>query len=101
LNFRCYNLPDFRYRYETTGTMTKYTYYYESLLPSLIGDLIVDTTINCNEKKNLINPRCLKENVVSIVDQMKTTIPEKIKEIEEIVEKFAATAKKNKGRLFR
>ena len=96
LNFRCYNLPDFRYRYETTGTMTKYTYYYESLLPSLIGDLIVDTTINCNEKKNLINPRCLKENVVSIVDQMKTTIPEKIKEIEEIVEKFAATAKKTK-----
>ena len=96
LNFRCYNLPDFRYRYETTGTMTKYTYYYETLPPSLIGDLIVDTTINCNEKKNLINPRCLKDNIVSIVDQMKTTIPEKIKEIEEKVEKYAATAKKTK-----
>ena len=96
LNFKCYNLPDFIYRYETTGTMTKYSYYYEGLVPDLIGDIISDTTINCNEKKNLINPRCLKENLVSVVDLMKTEIPEKIKKIEETVEQYAATAKKIK-----
>ena len=95
LNFRCYNLPDFIYRYETTGTMTKFTYYYEKI-PKIVGDLIVDTTINCNEKKNLINPRCLKENIISIIDQMKTKIPEKIKEIEEKVKQFEATALKIK-----
>ncbi len=93
-NFRCYNLPDFIYRYETTGTMTKFTYYTEtfSVYPDLIGDTTDDTTINCNKKENLINPRCLKENIISIINQMKTEIPKTIKEIEEKVEQYAAAA---------
>ena len=93
LNFKCYNLPGFIYKYETTGIMTKYTYYSDSLFPDLVpGELINGTTINCNEKKNKINPRCIKETLVDIVDQIKTDVPKKIKEIEENLEKFAAAA---------
>ena len=93
LNFKCYNLPGFIYKYETTGIMTKYTYYSDSLFPDLVpGELINDITINCNEKKNKINPRCIKETLVDIVDQIKTDVPKKIKEIEENLEKFAAAA---------
>ena len=98
LNFKCYNLPGFLFKTETTGIMTKYSYYYEGgwlpdVIGDLIGELINDTTINCNEKKNSINPRCLKENIISIIDQMKTEIPKEISEIQEKVEHYVALAK--------
>ena len=101
LNFKCYNLPGYIYKTESTGIMTKYSYYYPGgLLPDiisdLIGDLINGTTINCNEKKNSINPRCLKNNINSIIDQIKTDIPKAISKIQEEVEHFAALAKKTK-----
>lgn len=52
LNLKCYNLPGFIYKYETTGLMPKYTYYSKSIIPSFTpSDQINDTTINCNEKK--------------------------------------------------
>ena len=93
LNLKCYNLPGFIYKYETTGLMPKYTYYSKSIIPSFTpSDQINDTTINCNEKKNKINPRCIKETIVDIVDQIKTGVPQKIKEIEENIEAFAAAA---------
>ena len=96
LNFKCYNLPGFIFKYETTGTMNKFTYYHTSSGIEQITELIEDTTINCNEKKNQLNPRCLKENLVSILDQIRTEVPQKIKEIENEVQKYASTAKKYK-----
>ena len=101
LNFKCYNLPGYIYKTENTGIMPKYSYYYKGgLLPDiisdLIGDLINGTTINCNEKKNSINPRCLKDNIISIIDQIKTDIPEAISKIQKEVENFATLAKKTK-----
>ena len=96
LNFKCYNLPGFIFKYETTGTMNKFTYYNTKSAIEQITELIEDTTINCNEKKNQLNPRCLKENLVSIIDQIRTEVPQRIKEIENEVQKYASTAKQYK-----
>jgi hypothetical protein len=72
LNFICYNsLPGFEYRYKTTGIMTMYTYLYSnnSELEQSDEENITETTINCNIKKNLLNPRCLKDKYVSMIEK--------------------------------
>lgn len=88
---KCYNLPNFINKFETTGLMNKYTYYSSISISDQINEIIGDITINCNEKKNKLNPRCLKEKFVSIIDQLKTEIPENIKKFEEEAKAFAAT----------
>ena len=93
LNMRCRNLPNFVFKQETTGNMNKYTYYNTKKNISQIVERISQLTINCNEKINKLNPRCLKEKFVSIVDQLKTEVPEKIKEIENKVKQYINTAR--------
>ena len=96
LYMKCQNLPNFFLKYETTGSMNKYSYYNIKKNPfdqeiSQIIDEITQTTINCNEKKNLLNPRCLSDNFVSILDQIKTAIPQNIEKIEEEAKKFSSS----------
>ena len=94
LYFECYSLPGASVRYETTGVFNPYTYYYDSK-----GD--TDTTplpntpteVDCTLQENKYNPRCIKQKVESIVEQLKTDIPQFIQNIETKVEEFKATAK--------
>ena len=92
LYIKCQNLPNFLFKYETTGEMNKYSYYNSGSDINQLIDEITETTINCNEKKNLLNPRCLKDNFVSILDQLKTKVPVDIKEIEEAAKKFSTSS---------
>ena len=100
LNFICYNsLPGFEYRYKTTGIMTMYTYLYSnnSELEQSDEENITETTINCNIKKNLLNPRCLKDKYVSMIENLKTDIPSYFKEIENQVQQFSKLGVKVKN----
>ena len=103
LNFKCYNaLPNFYFRYKTTGVMSIFTYLNinsgndkESQGKSSSDEneyndeIITNTTINCNEKKNLLNPRCLNDEFVPIFEKLTTDIPSLIKEIENQVEQYS------------
>ena len=89
---KCQNLPNFYFKYETTGLMNKYSYYHTLQDISQLIDGITELTINCNEKKNLLNPRCLKDNFIPILDQLKTKIPTGIKDIEEEAKKFSTSS---------
>ena len=95
-NLRCRNLPGFLFKYETTGNMNKYTYLNTKTDINQIIERISEITINCNEKKNKLNPRCIHEKIVSIADQLKTEIPKKISEIESEIQQFANTAREVK-----
>jgi hypothetical protein len=91
LYFQCYNvLPHFNYRYKTTGFMTMYTYIHSDAdyATSKNEEKYENTTINCYSKKNLLNPRCLSNRAVSISNQLKTEIPESIKEIETQIQQY-------------
>jgi len=99
LNMRCRNLPGFLFKQETTGNMNKYAYLNTKKDINQIVDYISNLTINCNDKINKLNPRCLKEKIVSIVDQLKTEIPEKIKEIESKVKIYANAAREAKNQI--
>ena len=100
LNFICYNsLPGFYYRYKTTGFMTMYTYLYSNNneLDKYKEENITETIINCNIKKNLLNPRCLKDKYVSMIENLKTDIPSYFKEIENQVQLYSKLAEKAKN----
>jgi len=96
LNLRCRNLPGFLFKYETTPNMNKYTYLNTKITLDQLIERISDITINCNEKKNKLNPRCIHEKILSISEQLKTEIPKKISEIETEVKQFANTAREVK-----
>ena len=96
LNIRCRNLPGFLFKQETTGNMNKYTYFNTKVNISQVIERISELTINCNEKINKLNPRCLKEKIVSVVDQLKTEIPKTIKDIESKVKQYINTAREAK-----
>ena len=96
VNFRCYNYLGFDYRYKSTGDMTMYTYYSKNdNYDQLINDDIVPTTleINCNEKQNQQNPRCLVDDVVPLANKFQTDIPDIIKDIKDKALSFAAMCK--------
>ena len=92
LYLKCENLPNFFFKYETTGAMNKYSYYNSKIDISQLIEEITETTINCNEKKNALNPRCLSTNFISIIDQLKTGIPQNIADLEEAAKKFASSS---------
>ena len=95
LKFKCYNaLPNFNLRYKTTGVMNMYTYLHSNEKNNEYAqieddDIISETTINCNEKKNLLNPRCLKDKIVSVFDTLTTDVPLVFKEFEDQVQQFS------------
>ena len=93
LNLKCYNLPGFLFKYESTGVMNKFSYCNCKDTFDQTSDLIVYTPINCNEKKNKRHPRCLKVNLISIFEQIRTQIPKRIREIEVEIQQFASAAK--------
>ena len=101
LKVKCYNLPGFLFKYETSGTMNLYSYYNAKTSIDQIIERITNLEINCNEKVNKLNPRCIKEKVVSIIDNLKTEIPAKIAEIEKGVEQFINTAKSVKEKIIK
>ena len=103
LNIKCYNaLPNFDFRYKTTGIMS-ITYFNnrtsdeEELTPkeedieekNKKEIIITNTTINCNDKRNLINPRCLKDGFISISEKLTTDIPTIFKNIENQVQQYS------------
>ena len=95
LKFKCYNaLPNFYLRYKTTGVMNMYTYLHSNEENDEYAQIeddvtITETTINCNEKKNLLNPRCLKDQIVSVFDTLTTDVPLVFKEFEDQVQQFS------------
>ena len=85
LNVKCFNkLSNFAWRYRTTGVMSIYTYLNKNsdygLTPSDSEteeeedkeEEISDITIDCFDKKNLINPRCWQEEHIPITDKLTT-----------------------------
>ena len=91
LNFKCYNLPGFKYRYKTTGSMTMYTYWNsDNGINQLIENLFPSTlTLNCNEKQNQLNPRCIIETIAPILENIQTDIPTFIKEYQNKILSYA------------
>ena len=94
LYFLCYNDLPYTFSYKTTGIMNLYTYYYnpsEDYDPTEEEEINIDTNtiINCNEKKNLLNPRCLKDEPISIIDKLMSDIPPILKEIENKAKQFS------------
>ena len=79
LKFKCYNLPGFKYRYKTTGTMVMYTYLNTGGIEQLIDFFPNDLKINCNEKVNQQNPRCLFDKAIPLIQNLQTDIPSFIK----------------------
>ena len=72
--------------------MTMYTYLY---LENEIIDQKTDfytfknITLNCNEKKNKINPLCLKDKNLPLSEKLKTDIPKDIKDMDSLIHKFS------------
>ena len=93
LHFKCYNLPNFIYKYESTGYMTLYSYLYLDLKNKEINkkDELIEPKhyLNCNEKKNQINPICLNSKKVSLNKIIKTEFPKYVQEINNNVELFS------------
>ena len=99
LNFKCFNaLPNFFFRYKTTGFINMYTYYHNENEKDDIDmngwnnkvTIINQTTsIDCSKKNNMINPRCLKEETVSILEKMTTNIPLFFQKLENQVKLFS------------
>ena len=86
LYMNCYNLPGAKIRYEQTNIFNAYTYLYteeeynQYILPPK------NITINCAEKNNRINPHCLKGQYNSLLNILKTRMPQIDKDEE--LEKF-------------
>ena len=77
LNFLCYNLPGFKYRYKSTGNMIMYTYLNSNIegLEQLVKYIPSPLTINCNAKKSQVNPRCLNDISKPLIQQLQSDIP--------------------------
>lgn len=50
-------------------------------------------------KKNKLNPRCIKEKDISVIDQLQTEVPPKIKELESKGEKYINIAREIKNQI--
>ena len=108
LNVKCFNaLPNFNFRYKTTGVMSIFTYlnlYDEGKFnPSsnqndYKDDINTNTTINCNDKKNMRNPRCIIDEFVPIFEKLTTDIPAYFKEIENLVQLYSKMLTSQKNR---
>lgn len=92
LNFKCFNLPNFYYKYESTDYMTMYSYLYikdkEISQESEFGKAM-NITINCKEKKNAKNPLCLKVNKIPINKIIQTELPKFVLLMDAKVEQFS------------
>ena len=93
LYLECYSLPGSSVRYETTGVFNPFTYYYDKSTDTATPLPNTPTTVDCTAKANKYHPRCIKQKVESIVEQLKTDIPQFIQDIETKVEEFKAIAK--------
>ena len=108
LNVKCYNaLPNFYFRYKTTGVMSIFTYLNlndeEKYSPSsnqndYKDDIFTNITINCNDKKNMLNPRCFVDEFVPIFEKLTTDIPAFFKEIENQVQQYSKMLTSQKNR---
>ena len=86
LYMNCYNLPGARIRYEQTGIFTAYTLYTD--IEGEQNDIEKQNiTINCDEKKNKLNPYCLKGSYNNLKEMIKTKIPET--DINEDIDKYS------------
>ena len=87
----CYNLPGFKVRYESTGVFNAYTYYYSDSQEKEKEDDVPKMkkkTIDCNDKKNRRHPFCLKDRSKSIMNNMKTKMPDFIENMMDQSELF-------------
>ena len=106
LNVKCFNaLPNFYFRYKTTGVVSIFTYlnlndegrYNPSSNQNDKDDIFTNTTINCNDKKNMLNPRCFVDEFVPIFEKLTTDIPAFFKEIDNQGQQYSKmlTSQKN------
>ena len=85
------NHPGFKYRYKTTGSMIMYSYLNSNteIIDQFINNFIPSNlTINCNEKQNQLNPRCVIDNIIPLIQNLQTDIPGFIKEIQNNIESY-------------
>ena len=99
LNFNCFNLPGFKYRYKNTGSMIMYTYLNSNIdgLDQLIKFTPSPLTINCNEKINQQNPRCLINQTNPLIEQIQTDIPTYFKEVYDKGQSYGSLSMVAKG----
>ena len=81
LYMNCYNLPGAQIRYNQTGIFNAYTYLYTDVAEDQIitistEEIIDNTTINCAETKNKVNPNCLKGTYNNLDEMLKTKMPD-------------------------
>lgn len=92
LNFKCFNLPKFYYKYKSTEYMTMYSYLYikdKEINQESKFTEIANITKNCKEKKSQKNPLCLKINIIPINKIIKTELPKAVLLTEAKVDQFS------------
>ena len=95
LYLKCFNnLPNFGFRYKTSGIMNIYTYNYNE--PE--DEKTNSKEINCNDITILRSPKCLEEKI-SILNELKTDLPSVIKELKQEVQNFINLEPKNKDKV--
>ena len=85
LFFRCYNLPNFIHKYESTNYIPIFTYLNDwryTINDNKDSNKNNNISINCNEKKNKINPLCLIHEKISLNKIIKTVLPDFLRETE-------------------
>lgn len=93
LHMNCYNLPGFRFRYESTGIFPAYSFIYnKNMKINTKRKKYVPVKINCEEKINKINPHCIRTKIITIAQKLKTEIPEFIRNLEGKVDQFVQLA---------
>ena len=78
LFLKCKNLPNFSYNNNNYVKMNKYTYLRDEEDLNQYTQIIKETTINWYLKKNKLNPRCLKKDLISIFDQLNFYLKKKL-----------------------
>ena len=91
LNFKCYNFPNFTYKYESTDFITMYSYLNVKDLKKNLNYIsnIINNPIKCNEKINQINPVCLKNEKIPINKIIKTDLNKFFNVIDNKLEQFS------------
>ena len=92
LYMKCYSLPGFNVRYESTEIFNPYTYYHDKDVKADVQNFL-KTEVDCTKLEHKMNPRCIIAKIDSIVDRLRTDVPKFIAKIENDVQQFRTMAK--------
>lgn len=93
LYMKCYSLPGFYIKYESTDVFNPYTYYHDKDITKINVQNFLKTEVDCTKPEHKMNPRCIKSKIDSIVERLRTDIPQFIAKIETDVQQFRTMAK--------